>query len=334
MASYPSYDPNHYPGAYQDERRNRAITDPYEPGSAFKTFVAIGAVGLEKATLQSSFFCCYGVYHAPRGGTIRDFPGEHFGLIPLYEIIVHSSNIGMARLGETLGNQTLYDIVRAFGFGERTGVDLPGESPGMLLPLRDRRGRPVWTSYDTLRLPFGQGPVAVTALQMASAFSAIANGGVLMRPRVIDRVLDTDGRVVYQSRPTRVRRVLHPGVTRSFIDQALVQVVQRGTGKKARLDQWTVFGKTGTGQIGGPGGYEDRAYTGTFVGGAPASDPEVVCVISVYRPDYAKGYAGGTVAAPYVRQVLGKTLAYLDVPAERPPAGGLGLETAAAGPNW
>ena len=314
MGSIPNYDPNFYSGALDDERCNRPITHPYEPGSAFKPFVAIGAVGLEKATLNTTFFCAYGLYNAPRGGTIRDFPGEHFGVLPLSEIVIHSSNIGMARVGELLGNDTLYQIAHAFGFGQRTGIDLPGESPGILLPVRDEKGKPAWTTYDTLRLPFGQGPVSVTALQLATAFSAIANGGTLMKPRVVDRIIDAEGKIIYRSQPVVNRRVLRPEVCRRFIDEVLTQVVERGTGKKAKLDRWRVFGKTGTGQIGGPHGYEDRAYTGTFVGGAPASNPEVVCVISVYRPDYSKGHTGGQVAAPFVREVLGKTLAYMDVP--------------------
>jgi len=316
IGSAPTYDPNRfgdadYRAAHRDSVRNRAVTDPYEPGSSFKPFIASGAVEMGAATIQTEFFCHYGLYHAHRGGTIRDFPGEHFGTIPLREIVVHSSNIGMAKLGERLGNASLFRIGWAFGFGSRTGVDLPGECPGMLVPA----GR--WTSYATRRMPFGQGPIAVTAIQLADAFSAIANGGVLMRPRIVDRVLDVDGTEVYRSRPQRVRRVLSESVAEQFRRDVLVQVVERGTGRKARLDAWQVFGKTGTGQIGTRDGYPEHAYTATFVAGAPASGARLVCVISVYWPDYAKGHTGGSVAAPYVRDVLGRSLAYLGVPRDR-----------------
>jgi len=314
MASVPTYDPNHYGKAHGEQRRNRAITDPYEPGSVFKPFIAAGAVQTGKATLDTVFFCHHGTYHARRGGTIRDFPGERFGDLPLSEIVIHSSNIGMAKVGELLGNRLLHRIAWAFGFGQATGLHLPGECPGRLVPAAR------WTSYATRRLPFGQGPIMVTALQLAGGFCAIANGGVLMAPRIIDRAVACDGLVLARNPPRPIRRVLDPQVARRMIDEALVQVVQRGTGKRCGVDRWQAFGKTGTGQIGTPHGYEERAYTATFAAGAPAWRPRAVCVISVYRPDYAKGYTGGKVAAPYVGQVLAKTLAYLDVPPDEPEA--------------
>lgn len=313
MASVPEYNPSDYSHASPSQRRNRVITDPFEPGSTMKPFIAIGAVQLGKVTLKSKFFCHHGIYHAHRGGTIRDFPGERFGWLPLSEIVIHSSNIGMAKLGELLGNEMLYRIVAAFGFGERSRIDLPGESSGLLLPL----GR--WTSYATRRVPFGQGPISVTCLQLACAFSAIANGGILLRPRIIDKVIGVDGRIVYRAEPAPIRRVLSRTVARQFIDEVLVNVVERGTGKKCRLARWSVFGKTGTGQVAGQGGYIEHAYTASFMAGAPARRPRVVCVVSIYKPDYSIGHTGGNVAAPCVREVLRKTLAYLDVPPDRAP---------------
>jgi len=193
-------------------------------------------------------------------------------------------------------------------------VDLPGECPGRL--VHPRR----WTSYATPRMPFGQGPIMVTNLQLARAFCVIANGGELLRPRLIERVVAPDGEVVYQSKKQRVRRVLSRDVCRELIDEALVEVVAspRGTGKRARLERWRVFGKTGTAQIGGPSGYQEHAYTATFAAAAPARRPEVVCVVSIYRPEYAKGYTGGKVAAPCVRKVLSRTLPYMDVAPDGP----------------
>ncbi len=311
LGSVPSFDPNRYSQATPEQRRNRALVDPYEPGSCFKPFIAVGAVQLQKATLASSFFCHYGLYRAYRGGTIRDFPGTRYGEIPLSEIVIKSSNIGMAKVGELLGNRLLYQIAEAFGFGQRTNLDLPGEDPGRLVPVRR------WSSYATRRMPFGQGPIMVTALQIAAAFSAIANGGELLQPHIIERVLDAEGKVVFQARRQRVRRVLTREVSRQFIDEVLVNVVERGTGRSCRLNCWKVLGKTGTAQIGGPQGYEEHAYTATFVGAAPARHPAAVCVISVYRPEYSRGYTGGKVAAPAVKDVLEKTLTYLDVPPDR-----------------
>ena len=307
MASVPTFDPNHYRTSSPDQRRNRAITDPYEPGSAFKPIVAIGAVQLGKATLATEFFCHHGLYRAHRGGTIREF-SRGFGTLTMAEGVIRSSNIYMAKLGELLGNELLHRIGEAFAFGRRTGVELPAEDPGRLVPVRR------WTSYATRRMPFGQGPIMVTCLQMARAFSAIANGGELLRPRIIDRVFDADGRQVYRGRRQRVRRVLSRRVAREFIDEVLVNVIERGTGKRCRLERWQVFGKTGTAQVGSRSGYIDRAYTATFVGGAPASRPALICVVTIYRPDHAKGYTGGKVSAPCVREVLARALPYLDVP--------------------
>ncbi len=311
IASLPSFDPNRYSITPPEHRRCRAITDPYEPGSVFKPFIVAGAVQMGKVTLDTTFYCHNGLYRAHRGGTIRDFPGCRFGRIPLSEIVIKSSNIGMSKLGEHLGNESLCRIASAFGFGVRSGIDLSGECPGRL--VNPRR----WTGYATRRMPFGQGPIMVTTVQLANAFSAIANGGELLRPRLIERVTDVNGKVLFENRRRRIRQVLSAEVSRRFIDEVLVNVVERGTGKRCRMDRWSVFGKTGTAQIGGPDGYEEHAYTATFMAGAPASKPAVVCVISIYKPEYGRGYTGGKVAAPCVRRVLQKTLPYLDIPPDK-----------------
>lgn len=307
ISSWPTYDANEYWRATPDQLRLRSITDPYEPGSTFKPIIAVGSVEMGKATLESKFFCYHGMYASPKGGIIRDAPGERFGEIPLSEIVINSSNIGMAKLGELLGNPSLYRIATAFGYGVRSGVDIPGECPGRLMPVSR------WTSYDTVRLPFGQGQIMVTALQLANGFATIANGGTLYKPYVIDQIRTPEGGIVYQGASQSIRRVISQAVAKRFVDEVLVNVVEQGTGKKALSDHWKIFGKTGTAQIGGPAGYADRAFTGSFVGGGPGSDPQIICVISVYHPNPAKGHFGGTVAAPYVKAVLEKSLSYLDV---------------------
>jgi cell division protein FtsI/penicillin-binding protein 2 len=189
-------------------------------------------------------------------------------------------------------------------------VDLPGESPGIVRLLSK------WDGYSTRRVPFGQ-EVSVTSLQLAMAYAAIANGGLLLKPRVVDFVNDGSGRTVWRSKREVVRRVLKESTCEETLG-VLRQVVERGTGRGCRLDRWTCFGKTGTAQIAGLGGYIDGAFVGTFVGGAPAGRPEVLCLISIYWPDRSLGHYGATVAAPYVKKVLTRTLSYLDVPPDIP----------------
>ena len=197
-----------------------------------------------------------------------------------------------------------------YGFGAKTGIGLPGESAGIVRPADQ------WNGYSLRRVPFGQ-EISVSALQLAMAFSALANGGQLLRPQLVDHVRDASNQVVWRGERQVVRRVVSARTAAQAV-AVMEQVVQRGTGKACRLDRWSSFGKTGTGQIPGPGGYVEGAYTGSFVGGAPVRSPRVVCLISVYWPNKSKGYYGSKVAAPYVRKVLSRTLAYLDVPPDTP----------------
>jgi stage V sporulation protein D (sporulation-specific penicillin-binding protein) len=166
------------------------------------------------------------------------------------------------------------------------------------------------------RVPFGQ-EISTTALQMTMAFAALANGGQLMRPRLIERICDARGHVIATSEPQVVRRVVSQKTAEQAL-QVMHQVIERGTGRRAKLANYSVWGKTGTAQVPGPGGYPEGQYTGSFVAGAPVFRPAAVCLISIYRPDRSKGYYGGLVAAPYVADVLEKTLTYLQVPPDVP----------------
>jgi len=307
--SVPDFNPNRFTGSDPEERLNRAIACPYEPGSVVKPVFAAGTVDAGLLKYDSKIFCENGLYHPRRGGRIRDH-GRRYGTLSLTDVVVHSSNIGMAKVGEVAGNRRLWAIARQFGFGSRTGIELPGESAGIVRP------RQQWNGYSLRRVPFGQ-EISVTTLQLGMAFSAIANGGLLLRPRLVDRVVSPSGEVLYRSRREVVCRVLRPEVAAETLE-VLRQVVLRGTGKACRLDGWSSFGKTGTAQVPGPDGYEDGAYTGTFVGGAPVRCPRLICVISIYRPDAQKGYYGSVVAAPYVRDVLQRSLSYLNVPTDAP----------------
>ncbi len=309
MCSIPTFDPSRFNEVSPDDRTNLAISTPFEPGSAFKPIIAAAAVESGVVTYDTQIDCENGVYRARRGGRISDH-GHGYGVQPLEDVIVVSSNIGMAKLGELLGNDSLHTIARRFGFGETTGIELPGESGGIIRPLRK------WDGYSLRRIPFGQ-EISVTEIQLAMGFCALVNGGVLMQPRLVDYITDPTGNVVWESSPRVVRRVLSEEVSRKTL-AVLTEVVRRGTGKRCRLSSWTSFGKTGTAQIPGPEGYNDRDYCATFAGGAPAVDPKLLCVISVYRPDRSKGYYGSKVAAPYVKEVLEKALSYLNVPSDLP----------------
>lgn len=308
ICSLPTFDPNHFNTASAESRTNHAVVSPYEPGSIFKPIIAAAAVDAGIVTYQTKIFCENGVYYALRGGRITDH-GKCYGYLSLTDVEVFSSNIGMTKIGEMLGNEGLFEAVGRFGFGQKTGIELPAEDRGTVRPL----GR--WDGYSMRRVPFGQ-EIAVTSVQLAMAFGALANGGLLLRPRLLDRVTDPGGSVIWQARRQVVRRVLRPSTAAQTLS-VLEQVVQRGTGKACRMRRWTSFGKTGTAQIAGEGGYADGAYVGSFIGGAPASKPAVLCLISIYYPDRSRGYYGSIVAAPYVKRVLEQTLSYLDVAPDR-----------------
>lgn len=308
MSSVPTYDPSRYNEATDEERTNRAVTVPFEPGSVLKGIYAASAVRANLATYATPIFCENGSYRAYRGGWITDH-GSAYGCLTLTDVVVHSSNIGMAKVGELLGNRRMYAIAQLFGLGAQTGVRLPGESCGIMRPADQ------WDGYSLRRVPFGQ-EISVTALQLTMAYAVLANGGLLMRPRLVEKVTDTRGRVLLRTRPEVVRRVLTQPVAAQSL-AVLEQVVERGTGKKAQLERWTVFGKTGTAQIAGRGGYVPGAYVSSFIGGAPVGSPAAVCLISVYWPR-SRAHYGGTVAAPYVKEVLKRTLTYLNIPPDKP----------------
>ena len=286
---------------------DRAIAQPYEPGSAMKPIFAAAAVDCGRMSYRTRIHCENGLYRTRGGGTIRDH--HSYGTLSLADVVVHSSNIGMAKVGEALGNRRMHRIAERFGFGRATQIDLPGESRGILRPAD------VWDGYSKRRVPFGH-EISVTTLQLTMAFCSLANGGELLRPRLVDHVRTPGGRVVWRSRRRVVRRTVSRATAAASV-AVMRQVVERGTGRACRLQYWSSFGKTGTAQIPGRGGYVPDAFAGSFVGGAPASNPRVICLITTYWPKRSKGYYGSKVAAPFVKQVLHKTLVYLDVPPDK-----------------
>ncbi len=309
MCSAPTFNPNNYNTANPAHFANRAINSPFEAGSVLKPIFAAAAVQTGRVTYDTEIHCEDGVRSARGHGRISDH-GKSYGLMSLTDVIVNSSNIGMSKIGDVLGNRLLYQITRSFGFGRPTGISLPAEEPGQVRPLAK------WDGYSTWRVPFGQ-EVSVTPIQLIMSYGAFANGGLLLKPKLIESLTDSSGNVVQRNPRRVVRRVLTREVADESLD-VLAQVVQRGTGRACRLSRWTSFGKSGTAQIPGPGGYPPGRYAGTFIAGAPAKNPRVLCLISIYLPDPEKGYYGAVVAAPYVKQVLERTLTHLDVPTDSP----------------
>ena len=310
MASWPGFAPVEFSQVEAELRRNRCVTDVYEPGSTFKPFVASMAMEAGLFGLDDVIFCHNGVYRTG-SRTLHDH-GAGYGDLSFEDVVVHSSNIGMAIIGQRLKNKRLYEGIRSFGFGEKTGVGLAGESVGLVWPLDD------WTSFSTTSLPMGQ-EIGVTALQLVRGFSAIANGGLLRRCEIVREVVSASGEVVWRAVPeSQPRRVLSAETARKMRERVLANVVRRGTGHRARLDAWGVFGKTGTSQVADSekGGYLADAFVGSFVAGAPLERPRVCVLVSVGQPERSLGYYGGMVAAPAVRTILEKTLAYLGVEPE------------------
>lgn len=293
--------------------RNRVISDAYEPGSIFKPFIAGGALGGGLVGIND-MFAINGPTHRFGSRTIHDV--HAYGSLTMHEVISKSSNIGMGMIGNRCGIEKLYQFVRGFGFGEPTGIELPGEHGGLVHTLNN------WTSYSLQSVPIGQ-EIGVTPIQLVTAFSVFCNGGILYRPRVTRGVISASGETLEdRSNPIVVRQVMSPEAATTFRLKALVEAVNEGTGKTARLADYQVFGKTGTAQVARSDGrgYIPRAYVGSFLGGAPAGDPRVVVLVSIFRPSSGK-YYGGTVAAPTVAAIIADTLEYMQVPREAPAVG-------------
>jgi cell division protein FtsI/penicillin-binding protein 2 len=310
MASRPTFDPNDPQPASSRAWTNTAVASMYEPGSTFKPFVAGWAVEQGVVDRQERIDCENGAYRMGRR-LLRD---EHaHGLLSLSDVLVHSSNIGMAKLGERLTNAGLYQATLAFGFGRRTGIRLPGELTGFVRPLRE------WNHYSTGSIPIGQ-ELAATPIQIITAYAALANGGRLLSPRLLLRETEAiplrmEPEPTSEPAPTVVGQAIRPDVARWLIAQPLSDVVRRGTGRRAQLDGYTVFGKTGTAQKVDPatGRYAANKHVCTFVCGAPTENPRALVLVLVDEPTADGEHFGGTVAAPTAAHILEQTLTYLRV---------------------
>lgn len=309
MVALPDFDPEHFNTADPDTLRNRAITDQFEPGSLIKPIVMAIALDDKVVSRNDTIFCENGSYCGKGFGCIGEYR-DGFGNLSVRDMLVKSSNIGMAKVGQRMGKDKLYNGLKLFGFGSQTGIDLPGEAPGLLWPT------PKWTGYSVTRIPFGQ-EITVTALQLVRGFCILANGGRPIRPHVVKAVVDNQGDIVKLTKaPPPVGFCVDPDVAKWIVTETLTGVINEGTGRRAKLKKWQVFGKTGTANIAKTGerGYAEHEYVASFIGGAPAEDPAVIVLVSVRKPDISlgKGYTGGTVAAPVVGKILERTLTYLE----------------------
>jgi cell division protein FtsI/penicillin-binding protein 2 len=301
METLPNYDPNNLGRAPLAALRNRVISDQAEPGSTFKIVVVSAALNEHDVTLDEAFDCKHGVFYFA-GQPLHDH--EHYGILSVENIIAKSSNIGAAQVGIRLGAPSLYPYIRDFGFGDLTGIQLPGEVRGQVRPLAD------WSKISIARIPMGQG-IAVTPLQMVMAMCAIANGGCLMAPMLVDRLEDENGAVVVRNQPLTVRRVINEWTARQMVT-ALKQVTStNGTAPKARLDYYRTAGITGTAQDIVNGAYSHTDFFASFIGFFPADAPELC--ISVVLDDPRHGYYGGQVAAPVFKAIAERAANYLNI---------------------
>jgi cell division protein FtsI (penicillin-binding protein 3) len=299
MASRPSYDLNDYSSANKDSMRNRSICDLFEPGSVFKIVTASAALEEKKITEEDKIFCENGSYKV--GGHILHDHRSH-GVLTFREVIEESSNIGTVKVAQLLGADTVYKYLKDFGFGSKLGIDLSGEISGMIKPPR------AWSKTSISAIPIGQ-EVGVTALQLASAISVIANGGQLMKPYVIDSVRDEQGRIIKQNKPVLIRKVISVD-TAMRIKKILTGAVEEGTGKLAKVSGFSAAGKTGTAQKLEPNGaYSHSKFVASFIGFAPAEDPLLAIVVTVDEPH--PYYFGGVVAAPVFQKVAGDAIRYI-----------------------
>ena len=301
MAQQPGYDANRFPSAPRDLQRNRTVTDTYEPGSTFKLITVAAALSERLVAPSTRFTLPYSLHVADR--VIHD--AEERGTVnySVAQILAHSSNIGAIELAEMLGRTRLSSWITRFGFGRTTGIDFPGESPGIVLPPEK------WSGSTIGNVPIGQG-IAVTPVQMAAAYAAIANGGIWLRPHLVDHVAGG-------GRPSLYRRRL---VSRRIADELMLMlkdVVAEGTGQYAAMPGYQVAGKTGTAQKpDSHGGYATGRYVASFVGIVPASRPRLVVLVTVDEPHGA--IWGGVVAAPAFQQIARFDLQYLEVPPDGP----------------
>ncbi len=314
MVSLPDFNPEQARNTNPDYFRNRAITDQFEPGSILKPIATAIALDAGVINYNDTIFCENGNYHGKGFGQIGEYNYHKYGNLKIREIIVKSSNIGMAKIGQKLGKHKLHKGLNLFGFGKITGIDLPGEVSGQL------RDVDVWDGYSITRVPFGH-ELTATAIQMVKAYCILANEGRYIKPYIVKAIIDSEGQITTLKQPIPpIGYIIKPEVAKWIVTNPLVGVINDkkngGTGWRAKLEKWQVFGKTGTANIAKKGekGYSEDYYVASFIAGAPAEDPEIIVLVSIRKPNkkLGLGYTGGAVASPAVGKIIEKTLTYLD----------------------
>jgi cell division protein FtsI (penicillin-binding protein 3) len=306
IAHYPGFNPNNYRASSNDTYRNRALTDAFEPGSVIKIFTV--AAALEKGfTPKSIFFCENGKYRIGKY-TIHDTHPREW--LTLNQIIKFSSNIGATKISETIGQKTLHDYLSTFGFGKKTDVGCPGETNGNLIP-HER-----WSKIDAGAISFGQG-ISVSAIQLISGISAIANRGRLMKPMLIKKIISKEGKEIQVFEPTQLRQAVSPKTAAQMKVMMNMVVQKEGTGTKAAMEGYAVCGKTSTAQKASKNknGYAKNKYIAAFAGFAPQKNPELAILVVIDEPK--KQHYGGDVAAPAFKTIMAKSFNYLNIAPER-----------------
>ena len=307
MANFPFFDPNKFTRLSSEQWRNRVVTDSHEPGSTFKTILAAAALEEGIVGKEDLFYCELGKY-SYAGRTIHDT--HEYGWLTFSQIIQHSSNIGATKVAEKLKRERYFKYIERFGFGRQTGIDLPGEATGKVRPPAQ------WSPIDLATHSFGQG-LAVTPIQLVMAYAAVANGGFLMRPFVVRRVVGPDGNIIAANQPHVIRRVISERTAHLLTSILKGVVSDGGTGVMAGVEGFEVAGKTGTAQKPdlAHGGYEAKKRVASFIGFVPADDPRLVLLVLVDEPEV--NVYGGVVAAPVFQNIARGALRHLNVAPEK-----------------
>ena len=305
MAVVPLFNPNVFWEHQPFQWRNRAVTDCYEPGSTIKAYLVAAALDSGLVSPETKFFCENGEYKVGNI-TIHDHDRKGHGFLTVSEIVSYSSNIGAVKIGERIGYKRFTDYLKRFGFGEKTGIDLPGEREGFVRPIKEAKEIDKATAY------FGQG-LTVNSLHLVMAMAAIANGGKLMRPFVVKEVRDLRGRVIEKTEPRLVRKVLSPEAARITTRILEGVVEEKGTGSLAAVSGYRIAGKTGTSQKVDPRTrrYSNKNYVALFIGFAPVDKPKMVMLVVVDEPETKK--YGGLAAAPVFKEVGAWTMNYMRI---------------------
>lgn len=300
VANYPSFNPNRYWKYPQTMWKNHAFIDTFEPGSTFKTILAASALETKTMAPSDTINCEGGFYQIGRH-TIKDH--HPYGRLSFTDVIRVSSNIGVTKIAEKIGKQPFYQLIRDFGFGERTGLLFPGEENGMLTNYRR------WTSIDHANHAFGQG-LSVTGVQMLSAYMTIANGGEKKKPHIVAKIKDPENTDVLRRNTLASNRVIREDTAHQLVDMLETVVEEAGTGTKARIDGFRIAGKTGTAQKVDPvtKAYDEEDYVSSFIGLVPADRAQFVIYVVYDTPKPI--HVGGLVAAPIFREIAKETLAY------------------------